>query len=115
MSLMMKSYFFLALAICMEVTGTSLLKISGEFTRPLPTIGLVFSYTGSFYFLSLALRSMNIGVAYAIWCAAGIVLVSTVGTLFFKQRLDLPAIIGLVMIVAGVLVVNLFSKTVGHG
>ncbi|MDL2226151.1 QacE family quaternary ammonium compound efflux SMR transporter [Deltaproteobacteria bacterium OttesenSCG-928-M10] len=115
MSLMTKAYLFLTLAICLEVTGTSLLKISGEFTRPLPTIGLILCYLGSFYCLSLVLRTMNIGVAYAIWCAAGIVLVSAVGLLFFKQELDLPAVIGLGMIVAGVLVVNLFSKTVSHG
>jgi small multidrug resistance pump len=108
------SYLMLGLAILAEVIGTSALKASDGFTRLAPSAITVVAYAVSFYLLSLALRTMPIGIAYAIWSGVGIVLISAVGWLHYGQRLDLPAVIGLGLIVAGVLVVNLFSKTTGH-
>lgn len=107
-------YLALVLAIGLEVVGTSLLQRSAQFTRLWPTVGMALCYLVSFYLLSLSLRVLPLGVAYAIWSALGIVLVAVIGLLVFGQRLDLPAVIGLGLIVAGVIVVNLFSNTIGH-
>ncbi|SIS83483.1 small multidrug resistance pump [Paracoccus saliphilus] len=107
-------YLALLLAIALEVVGTSLLQLSAQFTRLWPTIGMALCYLLSFYLLSISLKVLPLGIAYAVWSAVGIVLVALIGLVIFGQRLDLPAIIGLSLIVAGVLVVNLFSKTVGH-
>ncbi len=108
------SYALLGLAILAEVLGTSALKASDGFTRLVPSAITAVCYGVSFYLLSLTLKTIPIGVAYAIWSAVGIVLISTVGWLYYGQRLDAPAIAGLGLIVAGVVVVNLFSKTAGH-
>lgn len=110
----MPPYPALFLAIICEVIGTSFLQRSEQFTRIVPTVLMALFYLVSFYLLSLALRAMPLGIAYAIWSGLGIVLVSVIGLLLFGQRLDLPAMIGLAMIVGGVVVVNLFSKTIGH-
>ena len=107
-------YLALVLAIGLEVVGTSFLQRSAQFTRLWPTVGMALCYLASFYLLSLALRVLPLGVAYAIWSALGIVLVALIGLFVFHQRLDLPAVIGLGLIVAGVIVVNLFSQTAGH-
>lgn len=107
-------YGLLLVAIVLEVIGTTALQLSQQFTRPLPIVVLVACYTASFYCLSITLKSIPVGVAYAIWSVLGIVLISVVGLVFFRQRLDLPAVIGLVLIIAGVLVVNLFSKSISH-
>ncbi|MBO9455492.1 QacE family quaternary ammonium compound efflux SMR transporter [Paracoccus sp. R12_1] len=107
-------YLALVLAIGLEVVGTSFLQRSAQFTRLWPTVGMALCYLASFYLLSLSLRVLPLGVAYAIWSALGIVLVAVIGLLVFGQRLDLPAVIGLGLIVAGVIVVNLFSNTIGH-
>ncbi|MDP5307812.1 SMR family transporter [Paracoccus spongiarum] len=107
-------YVALVLAIGLEVVGTSLLQRSAQFTRLWPTLGMALCYLASFYLLSLSLRVLPLGIAYAIWSGLGIVLVGLIGLFLFGQRLDLPAVIGLGLIVAGVIVVNLFSKTVGH-
>lgn len=112
--LMKLSYLYLAVAIVAEVIATSFLKSSDGFTKLLPSVITVVGYSISFTFLSLTLRVMPIGVAYAIWAGAGVVLIATVGWLWHGQALDLPALIGLGLIVSGVVVVNLFSKTVGH-
>ncbi len=101
-------------AIACEVAGTSLLQASQQFTRPWPTAGMAVCYGLAFYLLSIALRQMPVGIAYAIWSGLGVVLISVIGTVVFRQRLDLPAMVGLAMIVGGVVVINLFSKTVGH-
>lgn len=111
---MVGPYLALVSAIICEVIGTSLLQESRQFTRFLPTLGMALFYIISFYLLSLALRGMSLGIAYAIWSGVGIVLVAAVGLVVFKQRIDLPGMIGLGMIVGGVLVVNLFSHSVGH-
>ena len=107
----MSAYVSLAIAILFEVVATSALKASEGFTKPLPSLIVVIGYVIAFYFLSLTLRSMPIGIAYGLWSAVGIVLISAVGWIAFRQRLDLPAMVGLGLIVAGVLVVNLMSKT----
>ena len=107
-------YAALLLAIALEVVGTSLLQLSQQFTRLLPTVGMAVCYLLSFYLLSISLKVLPLGIAYAIWSAVGIVLVAVIGLVVFGQKLDLPAVIGLGLIILGVLVVNLFSKTVGH-
>jgi small multidrug resistance pump len=101
-------------AIGFEVMGTTLLQQSQQFTRPWPTAGLALCYGVAFYLLTLALKQMPVGLAYAIWSGLGVVLISVIGLFLFKQKLDLPAIIGLALIIGGVLVINLFSKSVSH-
>jgi small multidrug resistance pump len=107
-------YVFLLVAIVAEVIATSSLNASNQFTKWLPSLITVLGYGTAFYFLSLALRSMPVGVAYAIWSGVGIVLVTIVGVIFFKQVPDLPAIIGMGLIIAGLLIMNLLSRTTGH-
>lgn len=107
----MSAYISLAIAIVAEVIATSALKASEGFTRPVPSLIVVVGYVTAFYFLSLTLKGMPIGIAYGLWSAVGIVLISAVGWLLFKQRLDVPALVGLALIISGVLVVNLLSKT----
>lgn len=101
-------------AILCEVVGTSLLQASGQFSKPLPTIGMAICYGLAFYLLSHALKTIPVGLAYAIWSGLGVVLISVIGLIIFKQKLDWPALLGLVMIVAGVVVINLFSKSAVH-
>ncbi|MGK5080552.1 SMR family transporter [Janthinobacterium sp. HLX7-2] len=108
------TYFYLAIAIIAEVIATSALKASDGFSRLLPSIITVVGYCIAFWFLSLTMRVIPTGIVYAIWSGVGIVLISAVGWFWFKQSLDLPALIGLGLIIAGVLVINLFSKSVGH-
>ena len=97
----MKQYLILLLAIICEVVATSALKQTEQFTRLVPSLITLAGYAGAFYFLSMVLRSIPLGIAYAIWSGAGIVLVALVGWLVFKQHLDLPAIIGICMILGG--------------
>lgn len=108
------TYATLLIAITMEVIGTTFLQRSAQFTKAIPTLMMLVCYTGSFYFLSLVLKTMPLGIAYAIWSGLGIVLVSVIGLVIFGQKLDLPAIIGLGLIVTGVVVVNLFSSSISH-
>ena len=103
----------LALAIGAEVIATSALKSAAGFTRLLPSIVVVLGYGAAFYFLSLTLKTIPVGVAYAIWSGAGIVLISTAAWLLYGQKLDAAAIIGMGLIVAGVLVIQLLSKAQG--
>jgi len=105
---------YLAIAILAEVVGTSALKASDGFRVVVPSVVVVAAYAISFYFLSLALRTIPIGLAYAIWSGVGIVLISLIGWLAYRQTLDLPAVAGIVLIVAGVAVINLFSKSMPH-
>jgi|GEM_PF-554465 len=97
----MKNLIFLVLAIVAEASGTTALKLSEQFTRPVPAVITVLSYAIAFYFLSLSLRTIPIGVAYAVWAAMGIVLITIIGAVAFKQIPDLPAIIGMALIIAG--------------
>ncbi|MDN3705885.1 multidrug efflux SMR transporter [Myroides ceti] len=103
-------YLFLALAIALEVTGSSFLKASEQFTKWLPSLITVIAFLGCFYFLSLALKSIPLGTAYAIWAGLGIVLTTLISVVVFKQKIDFPAIAGITLIVAGVVVMNVFSK-----
>ncbi|QFY60926.1 QacE family quaternary ammonium compound efflux SMR transporter [Rhizobium grahamii] len=107
-------YSLLLVAIVLEVIGTTALQLSQQFSRIGPSVVMVVCYAAAFYCLSLTLKVIPVGIAYAIWSALGIVLISLVGLVYFKQRLDLPAMLGLGLIIAGVLVVNLFSKSVSH-
>lgn len=107
-------WFALAVAIVAEVVGTSFLKASEGFTRPLPVLAVVIGYGLSFYFLSLTLETIPVGIAYAIWSGVGLVLITLVGWLAYGQGLDLPAALGMGMILAGVLVLNLFSQAAAH-
>lgn len=110
----MKNYLFLASAILFEVIGTSFLRATEQFTKPVPTTIFIISITLSFYLLSFALREIPVGVAYAIWSAAGIVIISIIGYIVYKQTLDFPAILGIGFIVTGVVIINLFSKSGAH-
>lgn len=107
-------YAFLAAAIVAEVIATSALARTDGFTNLLPSIISVAGYGIAFFLLSLVTRAMPVGIVYAVWSGAGIVLVALTGWLLFGQKLDIPALIGLVMIVAGVLIINLLSKSVAH-
>lgn len=104
-------WLHLAIAIVAEVIATSALKAAAGFTRPLPSLVVVAGYGLAFYFLSLTLRVIPMGVAYAVWSAMGIALVSLIGWLVYDQRLDAPALLGMGLIVAGVAVIQLFSRT----
>lgn len=108
------TYFILFLAIVAEVVATTALKASDSFTKLVPTIVLVVGYSLSFYLLTIVMRTMPTGVTYAIWSGLGVVLISLFGYLFANEKLDLAACIGMSLIVTGVVVINVFSKTVSH-
>ena len=108
------AYIYLAIAIIAEVAATSALKASVEFTKLIPSIIVVVGYGLAFYFMTLVLRTIPIGITYAIWSGLGIVLVTIAGIMLYKQIPDLPAIIGMGLIVSGVVVIHIFSKTVSH-
>jgi small multidrug resistance pump len=104
-------YLWLTGAILAEVLGTTMLKASENFSRPLPSLVTVLSYGVAFWCLSHTLKSVPVGVAYAIWSGVGIVLITAIAWVWFKQALDVPAMAGIGLILAGVLVINLFSKS----
>lgn len=106
------NWFYLAIAIVSEVLATSALKASEGFTRLYPSLVVVVGYGLAFYFLSLTLRTIPVGIAYAVWSGVGIVLISLAGWIVYDQRLDAAAILGLMLIVAGVFVLKLFSGSV---
>lgn len=110
----MSSYLYLTIAIVAEVIATSALKASEGFTNLLPSIVVVVGYCVAFYCLSLTLRTLPVGIAYAIWSGAGIVLVSLIGLFLYGQKLDFWALVGIGFIIAGVLIVNLLSKSAAH-
>lgn len=105
-------YIYLAVAIVAEVIATSALKAADGFSRLIPSIIVVISYAAAFYFLSLTLRAMALGMVYAIWSGVGIALICIIGAVIYKQSLDLPGIVGIGLIIAGVLVLYLFSRSV---
>ena len=107
-------WLYLAIAIISEVVATSALKATGGFTRWGPSLLVVTGYASVFYFLSLTLRSVPLGIAYAIWSGVGVSLVSIAGWVIYHQSLDAAALIGIAIIIAGVMVLNLFSKSVSH-
>lgn len=107
-------WVYLAIAIVSEVVATSALKAAEGFTRLVPSVLVVVGYASAFYFLSLTLRTIPLGVAYAIWAGVGVALVALVGWAVYHQSLDTAALIGIALIVSGVIVLNLFSKSVAH-
>lgn len=108
------NYAYLLAAILCEVIATSALKAAEGFTRLGPSLIVVIGYGLAFYCLSLTLRTIPVGIAYALWSGIGIVLIALAGWILYRQPLDLPAIVGMALIVAGVLVINLFSRTASH-
>lgn len=107
-------WLYLAIAIVAEVIGTSALSASARFTKLGPSILVVLGYGIAFYFLSMSLTTIPVGLAYAVWSGVGIVLISTIGWVFFGQTLDAPALLGMGLITAGVLVIHLWSKSQVH-
>ena len=110
----MQSWATLLIAIVAEVIATSALKASDGFTKLLPSVITVLGYGVAFYCLSLTLKHIPVGVAYAVWSGLGVVLITAVSWVLFGQKLDAPALIGMGLIVAGVIVMNVFSKSVSH-
>ena len=108
------AYLYLAIAIVAEVVATSALKASEQFTRPIPSLIVVVGYGTAFYFMTLVLKTIPVGITYAIWSGLGIVLVTIAGAVLYRQYPDGPAIIGMALIIAGVVIIHLFSKTVSH-
>ena len=107
-------YLYLALAILLEVTGSGFMKASDGFSKIVPTMVTIVSYIACFFFLSQALKFIPLGIAYAIWAGLGIVLTAVVSVVIFKQTLDIPSVIGIILIISGVIVMNTFSKTAVH-
>lgn len=110
----MPTYVILALAVLAETIGTTALQASQQFTRPLPSIIVIVAYVLSFYLLSITLKTMPVGVVYALWSGLGVILIAVIGLVVFGQRLDLPAILGLALIIAGIAVIHLFSRAAPH-
>lgn len=110
----MSKWLLLSIAIIAEVFGTSFLKSSEGFTKLWPSIAVIVGYVVAFYFLSLSLKVIPVGIAYAIWAGIGVVLIALIGWIVFSQKLDIPAIIGISMILGGVVVLNVFSSSITH-
>lgn len=107
-------FITLFVAVIFETIGTTALQASQQFTKLGPSVIVVVSYALAFYLLALTLKYMPVGVMYAIWSGSGIVLISIIGWVVFRQALDLPAVIGITMILAGIVIIQLFSKTAAH-
>lgn len=108
------NYIYLIVAVAFEVVATSALKETNGFTRLWPSVIALAGYACAFYFLSLVLRQVPVGIVYAMWCGAGIVFITAIAWIWFRQALDLPALLGIGLIMAGVIVINLFSKSIAH-
>ncbi|MEA3465620.1 MAG: multidrug efflux SMR transporter [Thermodesulfobacteriota bacterium] len=108
------AYLYLSIAIIAEVVATRALKASAEFSRLYPSLLVLAGYCLAFYFMSLALRTIPLGITYAVWAGTGIVLVAVVSAFLYKQIPDIPAMIGMGLIISGVVVIHVFSKTIGH-
>ena len=107
-------YLYLAIAVAFETIGTSAMQASQQFTRLWPSVLVVVGYASSFYFMALTLRFMPVGIVYALWSGLGIILIALIGYAVFGQKLDLPAIAGLGLIIAGIVVIQLFSNATAH-
>jgi small multidrug resistance pump len=110
----MNKWLMLGIAIVAETIATSALKSSEGFSKLVPSAIVLVGYGVAFYFLSLTLRSIPVGIAYAVWSGVGIVLITTVGWAFFGQKMDAPALIGMALIIAGVVIMNVFSSAGAH-
>jgi len=106
-------YVFLGAAIVLEVIATTFLKLSDGFTKPVYSLITIGGYTASFYFLSLCIQQLGVGFTYAVWSAVGIVLIASIGIIVFHEKLDVGGAVGMGLIIAGVIVLNLFSKMSG--
>ena len=107
-------WIFLSIAIVAEVMATTALKSAEGFTKLVPSIIVIAGYGTAFFFLSITLKSIPVGIAYAIWSGVGIILITIIAYFVYKQSLDVPAVIGILFIIAGVLVINVFSKSIAH-
>ncbi|CAG8864080.1 Multidrug transporter [Pseudomonas fluorescens] len=110
----MNAYTYLAIAIVAEVIATASMKAVKGLSTPLPLMLMICGYAVAFWMLTLVVRSVPVGIAYAIWSGLGIVLISVAALVIYGQKLDMPAMLGMAMIVAGVVVIQVFSKTTGH-
>jgi len=110
----MNAYVYLAIAICAEVIATVSMKAVKGFSTPLPLILVIVGYAIAFWMLTLVVRTVPVGIAYAVWAGMGIVMVSVAALFIYGQKLDVPAMLGMALIVLGVVVIQLFSKTAGH-
>ena len=107
-------YVYLAIAIVAEVVATTTLKATAEFTKLIPSVVVIAGYAVAFYCLTLVLRSIPVGITYAVWAGLGIVLVAIVGAIAYGEFPDIPAVIGMLLIVSGVVIINVFSSTISH-
>lgn len=107
-------YVYLAIAIIAEVIGTAALQASEGFSKLIPSLLVLVGYAIAFYCLSMVLKTIPVGIAYAIWSGLGIVLITLVGAVLFRQKLDLAAVVGILLIITGVVVMQVFSNSVGH-
>lgn len=110
----MTGYIYLAIAIAAEVIATTSMKALAGFSRPLPLLLVIVGYSLSFWMLALVVKTIPVGIAYAIWAGLGIVLVSVAAAFIYGQKLDLPAALGMTLIIAGVVVIQVFSSSTGH-
>ncbi|WP_248796007.1 DMT family transporter [Pseudomonas sp. MWU13-2105] len=110
----MHAYYYLAIAICAEVIATVSMKAVKGLSTPLPLLLIIVGYAIAFWMLTLVVRTVPVGVAYAVWAGMGIVMVSVAALFLYGQKLDIPAMLGMALIVLGVVVIQLFSKTAGH-
>ena len=108
----MSTYIYLAIAIIAEVTATSTLKLSEEFTKPIPSLVVIIAFGVSLYFMTLTLRTLPVGIMYAFWSGFGIILVTIIGVIIYRQVPDFAAIIGMLLIIAGVATISLYSKII---
>ncbi len=111
---MTTAYIYLMIAICSEILATTMLKATEGFTKWLPSVIVVLGYACSFYFLSLSLKYVSVGIVYALWSGVGIIVVTILGYLVYGQKIDLPAAVGMGLIVVGVIVIQLFSQTIAE-
>ena len=110
----MNAYYYLAIAICAEVIATVSMEAMKGLSTPIPLLLIVLGYGTAFWMLTLVVRTVPVGVAYAVWAGMGIVMVSIAALFIYGQKLDIPAMLGMGLIVLGVIVIQLFSKTAGH-
>lgn len=108
------AYIYLVIAVIAETIGTSALQASAQFSKFWPSVIVVVGYSVAFYFLGLTLKFVPVGVAYALWSGLGIVFISIIGVLVFSQKLDLAAVAGMVLIIAGIAIIQLFSSSSSH-
>ena len=107
-------YIYLIIAVAAETIGTSSIQASQQFTKLGPSLLAATSFAIAFYFLSLSLKVLPVGIMYALWSGLGIIFIAIIGWVYFGQKLDLAAVLGIAMILAGIIVINLFSSTASH-